>query len=337
MLSDFFIFSDFCKQTDGDELSVSMRRGEDFKILQLADLHFGDEGTRYHNSDEERTIKFIDSLVESENPDFIILSGDNIMNSGVKGAKELVEIMDRYETPYTFVFGNHDATTYTPNYSKREISHFLESNASPYLLYKSGYVDTTAENRYGNFSISVRDSESGELLGAFVIIDTGIYDYDIEAYQSITEGQIEWYKSEITRLNAIYSAQKNNDHEVIPTLTYGHIQLTDHFRAYKQAAEDNGAEFVYYQQLGGWMQGIMNGSSSTEFSPFFTAMKEMQSAKSYICGHMHGMTFHVKTDGIILGFCPQTGNTSNSQSPYKTFLYTFDESFDLNLKMLREE
>ena len=327
----------FLKQKESDELSVSMRRGEDFKIIQLADLHFGEEGTRYHNSDEQRTIEFIDSIVESEKPDFIVLSGDNIMNSGIKGARELVEIMDRYKTPYTFVFGNHDATTYTPSYSKREISNFLESNPSPYLLYKSGYVDTTLENRYGNFSISLRDSESGELLGAFVIIDTGIYDYEIEAYQSITEGQIEWYKSEIARLNDIYSAQKNNAHEVIPTLTYGHIQLPDHFRAYKQAVEENDAEFIYYQQLGGWMQGTMNDSAATEPSSFFTAMKEMQSAKAYLCGHMHGMTFHVKTDGIILGFCPQTGSTSNSQSPYKTFLYSFDESFELSLKMLREE
>lgn len=324
-------------KNDSDELVVTVERGEEFKIVQFADLHFGTEGTVYHNADEARTIEFMNQVVKDEKPSLIVLSGDNIMGSGIKGARELVEIMDKYKTPYTFVFGNHDATTYTPTFSKSDISLYLENCSSPYLLYKSGYTETTGENRYGNFSISLKDGKNGDLLGAFIIIDTGIYDYSISAYQSITEGQIDWYKSEIARLNEVYSSQRNNEHTVIPTLTFGHIQLDDHFIAYKMAKENNGAEFVYPQELGGWMQNIMQGSSSSEPSPFFTAMKEMQSSKAYICGHMHGMRFHVKMDGIILGFCPQTGSTSSSKSSYKTFVYTIDESFELNLKLVSEK
>ena len=94
---------------ESGKLVLAMDRGLEFKIIQFADLHFGKEGEQYHNADEARTIEFMTYLVETEKPDLIVLSGDNIMNTGVAGAKELIRIIDTYQTPYTFVFGNHDA------------------------------------------------------------------------------------------------------------------------------------------------------------------------------------------------------------------------------------
>ncbi len=319
-----------------EDLTLTMNRGEQFKIIQFADLHFGKEGEVYHNADEARTIEFMTYLVESENPDLIVLSGDNIMTMGVQGIKELICIMDAYQTPYTFIFGNHDAESSLEGYCKRDVSDYLENSNSPYLLYRSGYVEDTGENRYGNFSISLTDAKTGDLLGALVMIDTGTYDYAAGCYQSITEGQIEWYKSEIGRLNGIYSKQKNNEHEIIPTLTYGHMQLQEHFIAYQKAENEDGATFVYEQELNGWMSNTMLGGAGGESSPFYKAMKEMGSAKTYLCGHMHGFFYHVKMDGILLGFCPQIGVSSNQRKKCKTFVYSFDESFSLNLRLVEE-
>lgn len=317
-------------------LSLAMTRGETFKILQFADLHFGIEGAAYHNADEERTVAFMTHLVETEAPDLIVLSGDNMMNGGVEGARELVRIMDAYETPYTFVFGNHDAEVTYDGYCKRDVSAYLEECASPYLLYRAGYVEDTAENRYGNFSLSLTDEETGDLLGALVIIDTGVYDYEKGDYQSITEGQIAWYKSEIARLNAIYTKQKNNRSEVIPTLTYGHIQLPEHFTAYQKAASEDGAHFVCEQALGGFMADEVTQGAGASLSPFYQAMKDMKSARSYLCGHMHALTFHVEMDGILLGFCPQIGITDRQSGPARTFVYSFDESFVLHPRLITE-
>ena len=319
-----------------EDLMLTMKRGAEFKIIQFADLHFGQEGEQYHNADEARTIAFMTYLVETEKPDLIVLSGDNIMNTGVAGVKELIRIMDAYQTPYTFVFGNHDAETALNGYCKRDVSDYLEQSESPYLLYRSGYIDDSNENRYGNFSISMTDNETGDLLGAIVIVDTGTYDYAADRYQTITEGQVDWYKSEIERLNKIYSRQKNNAHEIIPTLTYGHMQLPELFVAYQKAANADGATFVYEQELGGWMANAVLGSAGAESSLFYSAMKEMGSAKSYLCGHMHGLFYHVEMDGILLGFCPQIGVSSNQSRNCKTFVYTFDESFSMNVRMVEE-
>jgi len=325
-----------CENFKNEELVLTVKRENAFKMAQFADLHFGQEGAPYHNADEGRTIAFMDYLVETEKPDFIVLSGDNIMTTGVSGAQKLIEIMDKYKTPYTFVFGNHDAESYEAEYSKRAVSEYLESSRSPYLLYKSGYIEDTSENRYGNFSISLKDENTGDLLGALIIVDTGVYDYSLAKYQSITPGQISWYKSEINRLDKIYSCQRNNKHEVVPTITYGHIQLPEHLSAYQKALDSNGAEFVYYQELGGWMQNQILSDAGEESSSFYSAMKEMKSAKAYLCGHMHALTYHVKMEGIVLGFCPQMCVTAKGGEKFSTFLYSFDENFDFDLKLVNE-
>ncbi len=318
------------------ELTLSMDRKTGFKIVQFADLHFGQEGEQYHNADEARTVAFMTHLVETEKPDLIVLSGDNIMNTGVSGVKELIGIMDAYQTPYTFVFGNHDAESSLPKYCKRDVSDYLERCDSPYLLYRAGYTDDTEENRYGNFSISLKDNETGDLLGAIVIVDTGTYDNAAGKYQSITEGQIEWYKSEISRLNEIYVNQENNAHEIVPTLTCGHMQIPEQFAAYEKAKNGDGAAFVYEQELGGWMANAVLGTAGAEPSPFYAAMKEMGSAKSYLCGHMHSLCYHVEMDGILLGFCPQIAASANPDKLCKTFVYTFDADFDLKLRLVEE-
>ncbi len=319
-----------------DEIALFVQQGKPVKVLQFADLHFGVEGTAYHNSDIARSLDFIDEAILSEKPDFIVLLGDNMMSQGVEGAKFIVETFDRYQIPYTYVFGNHDAELYDAGYSKAEVSAYLGNCNSEYLLYKSGYTQTGKENRYGNFSISIRDENTKDLLGAFVIIDTGVYDYSEAQYQSINDGQIAWYEEEIKRLNAIYQEQQSPAFTTIPSITYGHIQLPEYAEAYQKAINNDGAEFVYMQELPNrTVNGISDSAGETNYG-FFDAMKNMQSAKAYFCGHMHGLTFHVKMDGILLGFCPQACVTGNPSKSISTISYTIDENFIISPKLIVE-
>ena len=306
-----------------------------WKVLQFSDLHFGVEGSAYHNTDVARTLEFVDYAIKSQQPDLIVLLGDNMMTQGVEGARFIVETFDKYETPYIFVFGNHDAELYDESLAKSDVSEYLDSCDSKYLLYKTGYVDTE-ENRYGNFSVSVRDENSGELLGAFVILDTGVYDYGKEMYQSINEGQIAWYEQEIERLNGLYALQSNNALFTMPSITYGHMQLPEYVDAYKKAKSGDGAEFVYYQDISERrIDGLLGNTGEINYG-FFDAMKRLQSSKAYLCGHMHGLNYHVKMDGIVLGFCPQAGVLGNKTNPITTFSYTVDRNFEISLELVVE-
>ena len=306
------------------------------KVLQFADLHFGVEGSAYHNSDIARSLKFIDDTITSEEPDFIVLLGDNMMSQGIDGAKFIVETFDKYKIPYTYVMGNHDAELYDEGFSKAEVSSYLENCNSPYLLYKSGYVQDDSENRYGNFSISIRDEITHDLLGAFVVLDTGVYDYELGQYQSINDGQIAWYEEEIDRLNGIYSNQQSKVLSTIPTITYGHIQLPEHAEAYQKAMNNDDAEFIYYQELPNRMLDGITGDSGKVNYGFFDSMKKMHCSKAYFCGHMHGLTYNVKMEGIILGFCPQACVTGNNSKKISTFSYTIDTNFEIKLNLVIE-
>jgi len=316
------------------ELSLYVDSIDGFKVLQFADLHFGVEGEDYHNSDIQRSLDFIEYAIQTEKPDFIVLLGDNMMTQGTKGAEFIVKTFDQYEIPYTLVFGNHDATSTLPKYKKADVSKYLETCDSPYLLYQSGFTQGGKEDRYGNFSISVKNKNTDEILGAFVLIDTGTYDYELEQYQIINSEQIAWYEAEITRLNEIYLAQQTHAHDTIPSINYGHIPLPEHSEAYQKAMEGNDCEIIYPQENLGWFP--RNSEDDPNEYGFFDAMVKMKSAKAYLCGHYHVMNYHVKMDGIILGFCPQSAVTGNSSRKLKTFSYTLDENFNMELKLVTE-
>ena len=58
-----------------DPFAVLMDPKKGLKVLQFADLHFGEEGAAYHNADVTRTLDFIEYAIESEAHDFIVARG----------------------------------------------------------------------------------------------------------------------------------------------------------------------------------------------------------------------------------------------------------------------
>ena len=312
LLSILFFSISSCKQNIENDLTIVMN-DNNLKIAQFADLHFGIEGEMYHNKDNEKTIRFMDHIVETSNPDLIVLSGDNIMNSGIDGMKEIVEIMEKYKTPWTLVYGNHDAEYHYFKHSKKEISKYLSNLDSEYLLYKDGYVERDKENRYGNFSISILN-EKNKLLGAVILMDSGTYDYDLDKYQEITDGQIDWYIEEINRLQNIYNKQKNNYYNIIPSILFNHIPIREFTSEY-----NNTNEIIISQDF-----IFRNNDENAEESKFFKTIKEMGSTKAFFVGHYHVMYYQVKVDDVVLGFAPQTSRNK------MCYVYNFDSKLDFN-------
>ena len=92
------------------------------------------------------------AIVDEQKPDLIVCSGDNILSTGVNGLTEFVELMESYEIPWTWAYGNHDGESVAANYKKADLSKKLMSLDTEYLLYKEGYIESGKENRYGNFA-----------------------------------------------------------------------------------------------------------------------------------------------------------------------------------------
>ncbi len=316
-------------------LAVYMPEDRPIRIAQFADLHFGIEGNAYHNNKVERTKKYMQYLVDTEKPDLIVCTGDNILSTGVEKLKEFVALMDSYEIPWTFVYGNHDAESNSAGYSKKELSEYLDSCGSKYLLYNSGYVEADA-NRYGNFSISVLNANGTKLLGAIMLFDAGTYDGAVSTYESITEGQIAWYNQEIDKLNSLYTGEG-----VMPSIVFSHIQIPEYYTAYKAALSGKNAEFIIEQKLSDYaVEEIRSGGPTDKNTGLFDAMKQKQSTVAFFCGHAHTFDFQVKMDGIVLGFGPQSGFSTlfeNNDMPRRTYIYNFDKDFNFTTSVCTED
>lgn len=306
------------------ELYVCIPEGRDLKVAQFADIHFGVEGKDWHNDKVDRTKKYMQAIVDEQKPDLIVCSGDNILSTGINGLTEFVEQMESYKIPWTWAYGNHDGESVAANYKKADLSKKLMSLDTEYLLYKEGYIESGKENRYGNFSISIYNSNKDKLLGAFIVMDSGEHDYAISQYQNITSGQINWYKQEIDTLQAKYALQENNEYEIVPTIVFSHIQLPEFYDAYVSAKQKTGAEFVISQDLSdSEIAEIKSGGPSVNTN-FFNVLVEKQSTKAYFVGHAHTFRFQVKYKGVILGFAPQTGFSklfAHNNDPRKTYIY----------------
>ena len=326
--------------TKPNELYITIPENKELKVVQFADIHFGIEGKDWHNDKVDRTKLYMDYVIETEKPDLIVCSGDNILSTGTSGLNSFIKYMDKYETPWVFVYGNHDAESSQLNYKKSDLSNYLSNSDSEYLLYKEGYVEEGKENRYGNFSINIYNSSKTKLLGAFIILDSGEHDYSIGEYQYITEGQIDWYKSEIDRLQDLYNANPgDNQYEIIPTIVFTHIQLPEFKTAYVKALNNDGATFIIEQQLSeSDIDGIGTGGPSVN-SGFYDVLVEKGSTKAYFVGHQHTLYFQVEMDGIILGFGPQTGFSklfTGNDKPRKTHCYYFKEDLTFETKCIDE-
>mmetsp|Transcript_31959 Transcript_31959/g.56438 ORF Transcript_31959/g.56438 Transcript_31959/m.56438 type:complete len:687 (-) Transcript_31959:64-2124(-) len=88
-----------------------------FKILQLADLHFGEDldGT-WGPEQDRKTLEAVRFVLDEERPNLVVFSGDQITGESLhrqedreKMLARLVEPLEARDIPWATVFGNHDS------------------------------------------------------------------------------------------------------------------------------------------------------------------------------------------------------------------------------------
>lgn len=103
-------------QQFGSGKALVPREGTIFKILQVADAHFGEDpdGTWGPEQDKKST-KVIEAVLDEEKPDLIVFSGDEITGEGLQGQSQIQKYWQRVVKPasdrglkWTMVLGNHD-------------------------------------------------------------------------------------------------------------------------------------------------------------------------------------------------------------------------------------
>lgn len=271
-----------------DYASLVKKDGEDFRILQLTDMH-----AAYYIMDEfnaiNRSLSMAKQAIETYKPHLLALTGDNVAGpSNMYYGKRLLAFLDQFKIPYIMVMGNHDGEAFM---NKRDdprqarLAALFETGG--YSLFKRGPVNVFGT---GNYGVNIVN-EKGRIVYGLVMFDTN-RDY-------LRSSQTAWYEWYIKGLNKAITGSETPETPV-KTLTFFHIPLTET----KLLREE-----WKLKDPDGEKDGFWEGPSSSRNSGMFQKIKDLGSATHLFFGHDHLNRFYYQYEGIYFisglktGFC----------------------------------
>jgi len=263
---------------------MKFRSDGTFKILQFTDLHL----TYGFDYNDLATLRFIKEATVLENPDLIVLTGDQTMSPfNERLYQQLIEFMDKLEVPWTFVFGNHDDESGT---TRLELAS-MAMNRSNTIIFEYGPNNITG---VGNFFIHLEEFDSSTILYSLVFMDSNAHrTYPVDGkdkfwYDYIYQDQIDWYEDMIHHVEAHAGT-------IVPSLAFFHIPLLE----YNDVLDNPGLITT----------GVRYELPCTPYTNtgMFDKMLELGSTKGVFVGHDHINDFTYMKDGILLAYGRATG------------------------------
>lgn len=251
-----------------------------FKILQLTDPQFN-----FPLKVCRKSTAMITKLIEDNNPDLIIITGD-ICGIPINGIiyEQFLEFMDSFKTPYAIVFGNHDAEGRA---TKSKLSNLMED--AEYSVFSSGPANLSG---LGNYVINVNNGD--KVAWSLFMLDSNQYTrrFPTKIYDYIQPEQIEWYAWNVENMKVLNGGSLNS-------LAFFHIPLPEFIDAWKLKDTD---QVVYH------FGDKREDQCSPEYnSGFFDKMIELGSTKGVFAGHDHVNDYSVTYKGIRLTYGLKSG------------------------------
>ncbi len=290
---------------------VTFVTDEEFRVMQLTDVHIG--GGAFSLKKDGWAIDAIQTLVERNKPDLIIITGDIAYPvpfqagtfNNLREAKVFATLMEQLGVYWAPTFGNHD-TEYYSMYNREDISEFYSDPQWEHCLFqtKPSVVNNKLDG-YGNYSINVENT-SGIITHSFFMFDSHSYtNGDILGvrweYDNIKQNQIDWYKAEVNRYNAINATLGNT--ETIKSSMYFHIPLAEYRDAWMEYYNNGQKDTANVQHI----TGLMGESGKFVYcgvgeDKVFETIQELGSTKWVFCGHDHYNNFTLKYKDIYLTY-----------------------------------
>lgn len=270
--------------------TLKFRKDGRFKILQFTDLHYSEGAER-----SESTIALMRQALALENPDFVMLTGDNVTPVDPRrGWLTLTQVLVDYGIPWAVVLGNHDPE----NYIEITKSQIFETIANQ----PGNCTEQGPENiaGCGNYVLELYASTAGDDVaavfycfdshggrGASMYIDMGIPVPDQSDW--IKGNQVEWYRHQSRQIT------EANGGKPLPALAFFHIPLQEFRDVWgKPTTVGVREESICNQHLN---------------SGLFLSMYEMGDVMGVFVGHDHNNNFI----GCINDICLAYGQCSGRQ------------------------
>lgn len=284
---------------------------EDFKVMHLTDIHIG--GGFLSKTVDKKALNAVAAMVTKEKPDLVIATGDITFPvpydagtfNNFSGAKAFANLMESLGVYWDVTFGNHDAEAYS-YFDRESLGKFYENEEYKYCLFQSGPEDVDG---CGNHTIEVKNSE-GVITQAIILIDSQDYVNSniIESikgnYDNVHPNQVQWYESEILRMNA--ENEKISKKAVpVKSLAFFHIPLVEMDDAWTEFKENGYKDTENFRYIEG-MIGELGRQVCCGYGEddLFEKMLELQSTKAMFNGHDHinSTTFEYKGIQFSYGY-----------------------------------
>lgn len=271
---------------------------QDFKILQLTDIHLG--GSSASAIKDYKALSAVYALINHAKPDLVIVTGDLVFPMGVMSLSlnnftpimQFSSFMRNIGIPWAFLYGNHDTESIAKS-SADEVNELLKSvsyKSSKNLLYPYIQPDITGRN---NQIIEIRNGD-GKLNQALFLLDSNAYTGEgINDYDYIHDDEVEWYEKNIEALN-------NREGETISSLVFFHMPLQEYRDAYELYEKGSDEVKYFFGENGETM--INKVCCSEHPSKLFDTAIRLGSTKAMFCGHDHYNNLSVEYKGIRLTY-----------------------------------
>lgn len=293
----------------------------DFKVMHLTDIHIG--AGWMCNGKDEKALNAVATMVTREKPDLVIATGDIAYPvpfqagtfNNYTGAKAFANLMETLGVYWTVTFGNHDAEAYS-YFDREAVSEIYSNKEYKYCLYQAGPEDIDG---FGNHVIEVKNSK-GIITQAMVMIDSQAYVDDTiitsmkGTYDNVHPNQVEWYETEIKRMNAENSAAIKalqgdvngglfEQYGTVKTQAFFHIPLVEMADAWTEFVENGFKDTENFK----YIEGIIGEGGRRVFcglgeDDLFEKMLELNSTKAMYNGHDHYNNTTIEYKGIKFSY-----------------------------------
>lgn len=297
--SGIHVLADAAAAVSKEQNQLRFSKEGQFKILQVADMHFGDGKStpcldvlpnQMRGCSDLNTSAFIHRMIQAEKPHLIVFTGDNIFG---KHAKDAVASLNAAfapalssNIPWAAVLGNHDQES---TLSREGVMKYIVG--MKHSLSQLNPPGVNIIDGFGNYNLEVSGVGGSSLHNKSVLnlyfLDSGDYSTvpSISGYGWIKPSQQTWFQRTSKKLRRAYMSNPEGQKSAAPGLAYFHIPLPE-------CARFDSSNFTGVKQ-----EGI---SSASVNSGFFTTMVEAGDVKAAFTGHDHLNDFCGELLGIHL-------------------------------------
>lgn len=313
------------------------------KIMQITDMQEVPNISR-------DTIALLEAAIESEMPDLVVFTGDQIKGYGVtyKGMGEELEnevaaVLDKLLKPVTsrgipfaVTFGNHDRQVGISN--KDQFNNIYKKLGNCIGKQAEG-IDGG-----GTYNIPIYSSDGTKIVNNIYLFDSGT-DAKGGGYEPFDESIIKWYKKTRDEL-------KDEAGNYVPSIVFQHIPMDEYYKVLKRVSRfTKGAVRAFRTHKNEfYLIGDTCNKDDVLLEPpsvpnantgEFDSISECGDVMAVFVGHDHKNSFVGTYNGVDLGFTQSSGFNvygnrtkrgvriieldENNPKEYKTYTRTFDE------------